>query len=93
MALARVRIPNADTCVKTSRRYPLTIKGDRIYLTEMAGEGTQTSAFRYTPNASGGIIATGNDNIPMNSKASDTCLMSHKDIPTCTCCQIPNAQG
>ena len=36
MALARVRIPNADARVETARGYPLAVEGDRIDLTEMA---------------------------------------------------------
>lgn len=36
MALARVRIPNADARVETARGYSLAVKGDRVDLAEMA---------------------------------------------------------
>lgn len=92
MALTRVRIPNANARVQTSRRYSLAVKGNRVDLTEMAGQRAQASALRNTPDLRSSVIAPRNNNVAMDRKAPNTSLVTYKNTPTSPRHQIPDSQ-
>lgn len=82
MALARVRVPYPDAGIQTSGSNSSAIESNGIDLAEMARKSSVTPSFRNTPYTGHGVITSRHDDIPMDGKASDTCLMADQYIPT-----------
>lgn len=53
----------------------------------------QASTFGNTPHFGRGIVTSGNDNISLDLQASDTSLMTYKNIPAKPSSNIPNSKG
>ena len=93
MALARVWVPYSDAGIQTPGSNSSAVKSNGIDLTEMARKGSVTPSFRNTPYTRHSVIASGDDDIPVDGKASDTRLVADQDIPTCSRNQIPYPKG
>lgn len=93
LALTRVRVPYADAGVETPGCNPSAIKSDSIDLAEMARKCPVAPPFRDAPYTCHSVIAPGDNDIPVDSKASDTRLVSDQDISACSRDQVPYPKG
>lgn len=92
LAVTGVWIPYPNAGVKTTRRDSLAVKGDCIDLAEMTRERPQATPFGNTPYPGGRVIASRNYQVPVDSKAPDTSLVTDQDASAHSGGKIPDSQ-
>jgi hypothetical protein len=86
-------VPDPYAGIQTAGRYPVAVECNGIDLAVVSLKCMEASPFGDAPYSSGRVVATGNNNISLDFKATNTSLMPHKDVSAESGPDIPNPKS